>query len=502
MTKLRPSQTLGSMQKIAHFIHGKKVAPLSGQYLENVNPATGQVFSFLPRGSKDDVDAAVRAADLAFSDWSTTRFHERANFLRMLAKGIESRKREFAELESRDQGKPVALAENMDINRAVLNFNFFADLIDSEFKNPTKNKRESTNRGELATSYTTFHPVGIAGLISPWNLPLYLLTWKIAPALACGNTVVCKPSEFTSMTADLLAEIAIDIGLPQGVLNIVYGLGPEVGQAIVDHPKIPLISFTGGTVTGKRIASSAANHLKKLSLELGGKNPNIIFADCDLDQAIETSLRSSFLNQGEICLCGSRILVDEKIYDQFVKEFVAKAKQLRVGDPFSADTFMGALISKDHLEKVKSFVALAKKDGAEILCGGKSPEFADSSPFVQGYWYLPTVITGLKQDSRCIQEEIFGPVVSIQKFKDINEAIDLANDTSYGLSASIWTNNPNTTELCAQKLNVGTVWVNTWLHRDLTMPFGGAKQSGIGREGGVHSLEFFSELKTVCIRNQ
>ncbi|MFN7728521.1 MAG: aldehyde dehydrogenase [Bdellovibrio sp.] len=478
------------MQKILHFIHAKKTSPLGGQFLENVNPATGQVFSFLARGSKQDVNAAVTSAHQAFASWSRTSAAERSKFLLKIADLIEARADEFARLESQDQGKPVHLAASMDISRAVLNFRFFAQVILAQ-------EEESTTDAHTL-NYVSRKPVGVAGLISPWNLPLYLLTWKIAPALACGNTVVCKPSEMTSMTADLLADVCVEAGLPAGVLNIVYGLGHEAGDALVRHPDVPLISFTGGTATGRKILEASAEHFKKVSLELGGKNPNIIFADADLKKALAMTLRSSFLNQGEICLCGSRIYVERSIYDSFVKQFVAETEKLTVGDPRSDKSFMGPLVSKAHWEKVRSYIDLAVSEGGRIEAGGTVPLM--SGDLQQGFWLRPTVLSGLAQDSRCVQEEIFGPVVTIHAFDSIEEVVQKANDVKYGLSATVWTENLSKAQKMAGELRVGTVWINTWLHRDLRMPFGGMKHSGIGREGGIHSIDFFTETTTVCVR--
>lgn len=477
-----------SPQKVQNFIGNQWVPPSSGNYLENLNPATAQLLSLIPDSQKEDVHMAVEAARKAFSSWSKTSRQERSQWLQKIADQVEKRIDEFALMESQDQGKPVSLAKNMDIHRVILNFRFFADEI-------LRTTEESFNEVE-AHNFVIRKPVGVAGLISPWNLPLYLLSWKIAPAIAAGNTVVCKPSEFTSMTAKLLGEVILQVGLPAGVVNLVFGLGPSVGEAIVQHPKVPLISFTGGTETGKRIYRESAENFKKISLELGGKNPNVIFADCDLDQAVKTSIRSSFLNQGEICLCGSRIYVEEKIAPQFLEKFVEATKKLKVGNPQQEGVDLGALVSKAHLDKVKSYIALAIDEGGTILCGGNTPKL--EKPFDQGYFLEPTVITGLEQNSRCVQEEIFGPVVTVQTFKSEEEVIDLANGVRYGLSASVWTEDVNKAERVAAKLDVGTVWVNTWLLRDLRMPFGGMKHSGLGREGGQYSMEFFSELTTVC----
>lgn len=477
-----------SRQNVQNFIGNKWVPPQSGQYLNNFNPATGMILSKISDSDAGDVGAAVQAARQAFPIWAAEPKEIRVQWLRKIADEIEKRRDQFAKMESLDQGKPVQLANAMDISRAILNFRFFAE-------EALRTKDEDFDESETH-QFVVRKPVGVVGLISPWNLPLYLLTWKLAPALAAGNTAVCKPSEFTSMTAQLLCEVLLDIGFPKGVVNVVFGLGAKAGEALVQDPRVPLISFTGGTETGKRIYRESAENFKKLSLELGGKNPNLIFADADLNKAIAGSVRAAFLNQGEICLCGSRIYVDEKIYSQFVESFVIETRKLKVGDPQNSETFMGPLVSKTHLEKVQSYIELAKTEGGQILCGGDRPTLPPS--LNEGYFLNPTVITGLKQKARCIQEEIFGPVVTISSFRSEDEAVQLANDVRYGLSASLWTEDLAKADRVAKKLETGTVWINTWMMRDLRMPFGGVKHSGLGREGGKYSMEFFSELTTVC----
>lgn len=478
------------LTQVQNFIDGRWQAPEKGSYLPNYNPATGEIFSEIPRSDAGDVELAVHSAQLAFHHWSRTPVAERAEYLRKIAAQIEMRADEFAEMESRDQGKPVRLARQMDIERVIQNFRFFADEI-------LKPDHEVYLEADF-TSQVLRKPVGVAGLISPWNLPLYLLSWKIAPALACGNTVVAKPSEFTSMTASLLAEVCLEVGLPAGVLNIVFGLGEDVGSAIVKHPKVPLISFTGGTETGRKIYRDSAEHFKKISLELGGKNPNLIFADCDLDQAVKVSLRSSFLNQGEICLCGSRIYVEEKIYPQFLEQFLEGVRKLKVGDPTDENSFMGALISKSHLEKVESYIQRAQAEHGKILCGGDRPQLP--AHFHKGYFLNPTVITGLAETSACVQEEIFGPVVTVSSFQSEKEAIEKANSVRYGLSATIWSQNIERAQKIASQLEAGTVWINSWLMRDLRVPFGGMKHSGLGREGGKYSIDFYTEATTVVVK--
>lgn len=472
---------------LENFIDGQWSRPAAGRYLQNFRPSTGMPANMIADSGEQDVKMAVEAAERAFGKWSQVTPRERSHYLLKLAEGIEARFDEFANVESLDQGKPLWLTKEMDIPRAVQNFRFFAEFI----------LKEDSESYELEKFRTSVHrrPVGVAGLISPWNLPLYLLTWKVAPALAFGNTVVCKPSELTSLTAGLLAEVAASISLPPGVLNFVFGRGAEAGEALVKHPRVPLISFTGGTATGRRIYRESAEHFKKISLELGGKNPNLIFADSDLKKAVLGTVRSSFLNQGEICLCGSRIYVEEKIYDQFLELFIEEVKKIKVGDPAKPDSFMGALVSRGHLEKVESYIQIAREEGGKILVGGDRPRM--SPELSEGYYLNPTVITGLGENSRCIQEEIFGPVVTVSKFKDEKDAIEKANGVNYGLSATIWSEDKARAKNVAEQLNVGTVWINSWLLRDLRVPFGGMKHSGIGREGGHYSREFFTEPTSI-----
>lgn len=472
--------------RLGNFIDGRFVAPLSNQYFDDIEPASGNVLAEIPDSDRDDVDAAVAAARKAFPNWSKTRAEERSRILLKLADLIEENLDELAALESRDNGKPVSLAKRMDIPRAVANFRFFATAI-------LHYASEAHATDHVALNYTLRQPIGVAGLISPWNLPLYLLSWKIAPAIASGNTCVAKPSELTPLTANRLCELAMEAGLPNGVMNVVHGYGAKAGAAICEHPDVPLISFTGGTVTGARVAAAAAPMFKKLSLELGGKNPNLIFADADLDQAIATSIQSSFANQGEICLCGSRIFVDRAIYTPFVERFVEATKKLRIGDPTDASTDVGALISEAHLQKVSGYLELAKQEGGTLLTGGRRVDRP-------GYFMEPAVITGLGCDRRVLQEEIFGPVVTITPFDDDDEAIAFANSTRYGLSATVWTRDLQRAHRVAAELHAGTVWINCWLLRDLRVPFGGMKDSGVGREGGFESLAFFTEAKNVCVK--
>lgn len=479
------------MQKILNYINGELVAPVGGAYLDNYNPAEGKVYSLLPDSDDRDVQLAVDAAKIAFPVWSGMEVEKRSAILQKIAALIERDLDKLALAESIDQGKPVKLAKTVDIPRAAANMSFFAT-------GAIHFASEAHITGNEAVNYTLRNPIGVVGCISPWNLPLYLFTWKIAPALAAGCTVVAKPSELTPMTAFLFSQLCIEAGLPKGVLNIVHGLGGKTGQAIVEHPEITAISFTGGTVTGKKIAATAAPMFKKLSLELGGKNPNIIFADCDFEQAVATSIHSSFSNQGEICLCGSRIFVEKSLYDKFVTEFVKRTKELVVGDPLEEKTKVGAVNSEAHLKKILGHIELAKQEGGKIITGGNQIKI--SGRCADGYFIEPTVITSLPHNCRTNQEEIFGPVVSIMPFETEEEVLQYANSTTYGLSATIWTENLKRTHRMAAQIKSGIIWVNCWLFRDLRTPFGGMKQSGVGREGGWEAMKFFTEAKNVCIK--
>ncbi|GAB5524971.1 MAG: aldehyde dehydrogenase [Roseivirga sp.] len=479
------------MVRILNYINGELVRPVSGKYLDNYDPSRGTVYSEIPDSDAADIDRAVSAAKEAFPAWSKTPREERSRLMLKVAELIDQNHEMLSQAESKDNGKPLKLARHVDIPRASSNFRFFATAILHE-------SSEAHRMDEVAMNYTERTPIGVAGCISPWNLPLYLFTWKIAPALAAGNTVVAKPSEITPMTAFLLSRLCIEAGFPKGVLNIVHGLGPKVGQAISEHPDIPLISFTGGTATGKRIAATAAPMFKKLSLELGGKNPNIIFADCDFDKALSTSVQSSFANQGQICLCGSRIFVERTIYDKFRDAFVQKVNRLRVGDPSDETSHLGAVISRPHMEKVLSYIDLARDEGGTVLTGGE--QIVMPGEFSKGYYLAPTVIEGLDYNCRTNQEEIFGPVVTLTPFDTEEEVLKMANSTPYGLSATLWTSNLNRTQRLSSAIKAGIVWVNCWLVRDLRTPFGGVKQSGVGREGGWDALQFFTEKKNVCIK--
>jgi aminomuconate-semialdehyde/2-hydroxymuconate-6-semialdehyde dehydrogenase len=477
--------------RIRNFIDGQFVEPLGGKYLDNIEPATGKPYSLVPDSDATDVELAVTAADKAFVGWSKTSAADRSRLLLRIADLIERDLEKLARAESIDTGKPLALARSLDIPRAASNFRFFATAILH-----TENEAHVTDG--VAFNYTLRQPRGIAGLISPWNLPLYLLSWKIAPAIAVGNTAIAKPSELTPMTAYLLCELCAEAGLPNGVLNIVHGTGPNVGAPMTAHPKIGTISFTGGTVTGRKVAEAAAPLFKKLSLELGGKNPNIVFADADLDAAIAGSVRSSFANQGQVCLCGSRVFVERSIYQDFVDRFVGKVGQLKQGDPLDEKTDQGAIVSKTQLDKVKFYVDLAQKEGGKIAVGGKAPDSINDR-CRDGYFFPPTVLTDLPVSCRTNREEIFGPVVTITPFDSEDEVIGYANDCDYGLASSVWTQNLSRAHRVAEKIHTGTVWINCWLVRDLRVPFGGMKQSGVGREGGEEALRFFTEPKNVCI---
>lgn len=479
------------MEKIRNYIDGNLIAPASGDYIDNYNPAVGEIYSLIPDSDSRDIDLAVIAAQKAFPAWSRLAINERAAHLMAFSEKILENLDRLAMAESIDNGKPLWLAKSVDIPRAASNFQFFATAI-QHFAS------EAHPISDQAVNYTLRNPIGVAGCISPWNLPLYLFTWKIAPALAAGNCVVAKPSEITPMTAALLSELCIEAGLPPGVLNIVHGYGQKVGAAISTHPDIPLISFTGGTRTGAEIARVAAPMFKKLSLELGGKNPNIIFSDCNYEEMLTTTLRSSFSNQGQICLCGSRIYIERPLYERFKSDFLAAVNELTVGDPLENSSRLGAVVSKAHQDKILSYIALAREEGGTTLSGGKAvnPEGRCKN----GWFVAPTVIEGLAPTCRTNQEEIFGPVVTLTPFDDEAEVLSYANGTPYGLASILWTDNLPRAHRIAGQLKSGIVWVNCWMLRDLRTPFGGVKNSGVGREGGWEALRFFTEPKNVCIK--
>lgn len=480
------------MQNIPNYIDGRLVEPESGAYLDNLDPATGKVYSRVADSDERDVERAVEAAARAFPKWSTTPTTARSRILSRVADLIEANGERLARAECIDNGKPLSLARSLDIPRAAANFRFFATAA-------VHFRSEFHATDDVAINYTLRWPRGVAGIISPWNLPLYLLSWKVAPALAVGSTVVAKPSEITPMTAYLLSELCLEAGLAPGVLNIVHGLGHKAGMAIVRHPAVPTISFTGGTATGAEIARTASPLFKKVSLELGGKNPTMVFADASEDEAVRQSLRAAFANQGQVCLCGSRIFVQRPIHERFVQQFVGAARKLKVGDPLEEDTDQGALVSKRQLEKVLSYLQLARDEGGTILCGGGPPTKMHER-CRGGFFLQPTVITGLDVTCRVNREEIFGPVVTITPFDTEDEVVAYANGTDYGLSASVWTNDLARAHRLAQRIEAGTVWVNCWLVRDLRVPFGGMKHSGVGREGGEEALRFFTEAKNVCVK--
>ncbi len=479
------------MQKILNYINGELLEPVSKQFMDNFDPSTGSVYSLIPDSDERDVELAVKAADEAYENWSSFSPEKRSKIMVRISELMEKHIDKLAEAETVDQGKPLWLSKTGEIPRAISNIRFFGTAIE-HFAS------EAHPMGDHAINYTVRTPIGVVGCISPWNLPLYLFTWKIAPALATGNCVVAKPSEITPMSAYLFAEICIEAGLPKGVLNIVHGLGPKVGSSIVSHPNIKAISFTGGTKTGAEIARVAAPMFKKLSLELGGKNPNIIFADCDFDKMLNETVRSSFLNQGEICLCGSRIFIERPLYEKFKTAFIEKIKQQILGDPLNEKTKIGAIVSEPHFQKILSYIELAKQEGGTILIGGNNVK--PEGRCANGWFIEPTIIEGLSYDCRTNQEEIFGPVVTLTPFDNEEEVLMMANSTQYGLACTVWTENLTRAHRISQKIKSGIVWINCWLLRDLRTPFGGVKQSGVGREGGWEALRFFTEQKNICVK--
>ncbi|MGX5203052.1 aldehyde dehydrogenase [Aliikangiella sp. IMCC44632] len=477
--------------KIENYINGQLIAPLGESYMDNVEPATGLVYSKIPLSNETDLEVAVKAAKNAFPSWSAMPAEERSRLLIKLADAIEAASDELAKAEAIDNGKPIGFAKAVDCYRSAANIRFFANAA-------TQFASESHAMGEVGVNYTLRDPIGIVGCISPWNLPLYLFTWKIAPALATGNCVVSKPSEITPMTAYLFSKLCIQVGIPAGVINILHGTGPQIGEPLVKHPAIKAISFTGGSATGKRIAAITAPMLKKTSLELGGKNPTLVFDDCEFDETVSEVARAAFSNQGQICLCGSRIYIQATIYEKFKAALIAKIAKLRIGDPLEEQTQHGALVSKAHMEKVLTYIEIAKDEGGKILLGGNQVTLAGRCE--QGFFVEPTIIEGLPLECRTNQEEIFGPVVTLQPFATEEEAVALANGTEYGLAASVWSSNIKRCHKISKQLEFGIVWLNCWLLRDLRTPFGGVKSSGVGREGGFEAMRFFTESKNICIK--
>ena len=483
---------MSDVVELSNYINGEWRPAICDHWIEDYSPANGSLIAQIPCSSREDIDEAVLAATQASVNWAKLTIAERADWLEKIADELESRAEEVAQLESLDTGKPISLARSVDAARSVANFRFFAEQ-GREFDSEIFEMSDATNR-------VIYKPVGVTGLITPWNLPLYLLSWKVAPALLMGNTVVAKPSEMTPMTASLLAEVMEDVELPHGVFNLVHGNGLDAGAPLTSHPDVNLISFTGGTATGREVAKSASSGFKKLSLELGGKNATIIREDANLEEMMPEIVRASFLNQGQVCLCGSRILIHEGIYNDFVEGFLEAVSDMIVGDPADEQTELGALISAAHRDKVMSYIELAEEEGGEVLCGGGAPVGIPQA-FENGYWVSPTVIDGLSPESRCATEEIFGPVVTLHPFSDDEEAVEIANMTDYGLAGSIWTQDIDAGSLMAERIDSGMVWVNCWLHRDLRVPFGGVKNSGVGREGGRWSLGFFSEAINICVKH-
>ncbi len=481
------------MKQYKNYIDGRFVE--SEKRFAGINPANGQRFADIHEATKEMVDEAMQAGHRAVHGWGATSVADRADMLYRIADEIDRRAADFLDAEVSDTGKPVSLASKLDIPRGAANFRIFADILKTA---PLETYRTDLPGGAQALNYAVRKPLGVIGIISPWNLPLLLFTWKIAPALACGNAVVAKPSEETPGTATLLAEVMQTVGLPKGVFNLVHGFGPNsAGEFITKHPRVNAITFTGESKTGTAIMHAAAEGVKPVSFELGGKNAAIIFADCDFEKTVDGMARAVFLNSGQVCLCSERIFVERPIYDRFVKALAERARKLKLGDPTDPSTEMGPLISAGHRDKVLTYYALARQEGAEFLVGGGTPQFGNHLD--NGSWVEPTLIAGLADDARCVREEIFGPIGHVTPFDSEAEVIQRANDTPYGLAATIWTSNVNTAHRVAQSMNVGVAWVNTWFLRDLRTPFGGSGLSGVGREGGMHSLNFYSELTNVCI---
>ncbi|MES9860358.1 MAG: 2-hydroxymuconic semialdehyde dehydrogenase [Candidatus Thiodiazotropha sp. 4PDIVS1] len=489
--------TVNRMKEVKHFINGEFVGSASGKLFDNINPATGEKIGIVHEAGAPEVDAAVNAARAAMQgDWGMMPMAERTNLLHKLADGITARFDEFLEAECLDTGKPQKLACHIDIPRGAANFKIFADVVKNV---PTESFMLDTPDGQGALNYSVRKPKGVIAVISPWNLPLLLMTWKVGPALACGNAVVVKPSEETPFTTALLGEVMNQVGIPKGVYNVVHGFGPNsAGEFLTRHKGVDGITFTGETGTGSAIMKAAADDITDISFELGGKNPALIFADCDMDKAIEGTLRSAFANCGQVCLGTERVYVERPIYETFVERLKQGAEDLKLGQWDDPETDLGPLISEEHRSKVLSYYRKAEEEGATVVTGGKAPDMPDS--LAGGAWVEPTIWTDLPDDAACVREEIFGPCCHVRPFDSEEEAVALANDTEYGLATAIWTENSSRAHRVAAQIDAGIAWVNSWFLRDLRTPFGGSKQSGIGREGGVHSLEFYTELKNICIK--
>ncbi|CAN5898164.1 aldehyde dehydrogenase [soil metagenome] len=483
------------MKQYRNYIAGEFVE--STRRFDDIDPADGRVIAQVHEADRAAVETAIAAGKSAVNGvWGKTSPAQRAAMLYRIADEIERRFADFLEAEMSDTGKPTALASTVDIPRGAANFRVFADILKTA---PLESFKTDLPDGAHAINYTVRKPLGVVGIISPWNLPLLLLTWKVAPALACGNAVVCKPSEETPGTATLLAEVMHTVGMPAGAFNLVHGFGPDsAGEFITTSPDIDAITFTGESRTGSAIMRAAAEHVKPISFELGGKNAAIVFADCDFDKTLDGMMRAIYLNSGQVCLCSERVFVERPIYERFVAALAERLKSVKLGWPTDATTTMGPMISAEHRDKVLGYYALAREEGARFVAGGGVPHFGNALD--NGFWVEPTVIADLPDTARCIKEEIFGPICHVAPFDTEAEVIRRANDTRYGLAATIWTTNLNRAHRVSQSMKVGLAWVNSWFLRDLRTPFGGSGLSGIGREGGMHSMNFYSELTNVCIR--
>ncbi len=485
------------MKEIKHFINGEFIASADGKTFEGVSPVTSEIIARVHEAGRDEVNQAVQAAKNALhGEWGKLSLLDRVEVLYRIADGINARFDDFLQAECLDTGKPYSLARHIDIPRGAANFKVFADTIKNV---PSETFEMATPDKKGAINYSIRVPQGVIAVISPWNLPLLLTTWKVGPALACGNTVVVKPSEETPLTTALLGEVMNDAGVPKGVYNVVHGFGPDsAGAYLTEHPDVDAITFTGETVTGEIIMRAAATGSRPVSMEMGGKNPGVIFADCDMDKALEGTMRSAFANCGQVCLGTERVFVERPVFDEFVSRLKGSVESMKLGRPEDKETNMGPLISKGHREKVLSCYARAVEEGATVVTGGGIPDMPDE--LKDGAWIEPTIWTDLADDAATVKEEIFGPCCHIRQFDSEEEVIQLANDTEYGLATAIWTENSSRAHRVAAQINAGIVWVNCWFLRDLRTPFGGMKRSGIGREGGVHSLEFYTELKNICVK--